>query len=165
VPVLSIPFDAFVGLVLANTGTEVTFPGYAREAATFAWCADGVTIANTLTLEWDKAQAEWGGVSSVQVWDSPAGGGVMFGATFPTSDPGPVHQYAIPRIQAGALAMQEAWLPVRGYGTGPFGTGHYVTGLTLRLVSAGVPLEITFDSSTHVCEPGTWAPGPFKAAA
>jgi hypothetical protein len=45
------------------------------------------------------------------------------------------------------------------YGVGPYGVGPYGT------ESLGVTVEITFDTSAHVCAPGTWAPGPFARAA
>ena len=56
--------------------------------------------------------------------------------------------------------LQASGNAMRGFGTGAFGTYAFgMTGTQFR-----VPLEKNF-VDLHVCEPGTWTPGPFAVAA
>jgi hypothetical protein len=168
---IATPFGCFVGLVSADTGTEVTmvsFGNYRRQPATMVLCADGVTIANLAAVEWQVAKRDWGPIDQVQLWDSPFGTAdtaVMFAGTFPTATVVDAAQYTILRIPPAGIAGIQAATPPRPYGTGAYGIGPYSTNRGLLLSGDGVLLEITFDRSGHVCEPGEWSPGPFQRAA
>lgn len=177
---LTFPLNCFVGLAVA--GVEVTVAGYVRQPATIVVCADGVTYANTASQQWQHATQSWGTIDTVQLWDAPSGGNLL--ASLPPQTPVLFNQYDIARIPACGLSM--TWAKAnRPFGTGKFGTFSY--GRTATLVAGGwvpiafgtglygvglyggyaigVLLERAFDQQTHICEPGTWAPGPFSLAA
>jgi hypothetical protein len=169
-PKLSVPFDAWVGLVTASTGQEVTavtYGNYTRQPAHMVWCADGVTIGNETTIVWGEALRDWGDITAVELWDAPSGGNRLptaLTAPLPVAAVVPVAQYSIARIPPAGLAVVFS-SPLRSFGTGPFGVGPYGTTRSFAVVGAGVQLEITFDTSGHVCAPGVWSPGPFARAA
>jgi len=168
------PFIAYVALVVA--GNEVTGNGYVREPALFTYCADGETIANAATIVWPKATGNWGAIDEVEIWDDPTAGNLL--GTF-TVEGGSVvvAMYARARIPAAGIAGVRIPAP-RPYGTLTYGIGRYATlGNVVGIGSgAGSPygvgpygvgpyaaltkgalLELTFDTSQHVCGAGTWA--------
>jgi hypothetical protein len=181
---LTIPLDAWVGLVAVGSATEVAGNNYTRQPVHLEYCADGVTVANLAAVQWQQAKPlAWGAIDLVDIWDSQTGGTLL--ATLETDMIVTVSQYAIPRIPPAGIAMVRMPGP-RPFGTGTFGTLRYGTANVLYPIGSdvgspygvgpygvgpyetlpvGVPLEITFDTSQHVCEPGTWAPGPFRYAA
>jgi hypothetical protein len=188
---LTFPLACFVGLAVG--GVEVTVAGYTRQAATLAYCADGITIANTTSLQWPHATAFWGAINTVTLWDTT---GTLFG-TLPTVTPVLIAMYDIARISAGGIAIvhQEVVRPFgsRQFGASAYGavssflpaavmpSGFLFVGSSSRGFGMGgfgvggyagdtdlhlVPLERAFDQSqVHVCAPGVWAPGPFALAA
>ena len=160
--VITVPFDAWFGLVADGSDTEVAGHGYTRQPAHFVYTADGVTIANTAAIQWQKATRDWGGIDLVDIWDSETGGTLL--GTLSTATAVDVFQYAIARISPAGIsvAIQTSGRP---YGTGTYGTLRYATYDHLVPTGSGVVLEITFDTSTHSCSTGVWAPGPFKVAA
>ena len=200
---LTLPLACFVGLAIG--GAEVTVAGYTRQPTTLAYCEDGVTIANTASLQWSRAMASWGTIDTVLLYDMT---GAQI-ASLPALSPIQIRMYDIARIPASGIVVVA--IPVaRAFGTGRFGTSVYgansgygpvitpgVFGaqglggadgtpgafsargydIPVRGVMAmgtfgpagygttgGVPLQRAFDNQ-HACEPGTWAPGPFAAAA
>jgi hypothetical protein len=179
---LSFPLACWFGLLDADTGDEITQPSYAREPATLVYCVDGVTIANLAAVQWPAAGEDWGVNDVVGVWDAPALG-ILLGALATVGNI-PIPQYAIARIPPGGVQLTLAPVP-RGFGTGQFGTGGF--GVANGLIGVGtgvgtpyglgpygvgpygtdvqgVTVEITFDTSAHVCAPGQWAPGFARAA-
>lgn len=182
-PVLSIPFLGFVGLVDSHTGAEITQPSYARVGATFDYCLDSTTIANLASAQWPQAREDWGVIDEVQVWDSATGGTLL--GTLVTAELVAVPMYARARMQASGITSVLA--PVlRPFGTLTFGTGRYGTEVGLQAIGSGVGsaynvgpygagpyetltqgvvLEITFGAAAHVCQPGQWQPGPWALAA
>jgi hypothetical protein len=182
--VVSIPFDGWAGLVAVGSDTELAGNGYTRQPAHFEYCADGVTIANLAAIQWDKATLDWGDIDLVDIWDSATGGNLLGSMT--TAVIIDVFQYAIARIPPAGIAGVRV-PALRTFGTGTFGVGRYATAEGIQAAGTGVPtaygvpapygigpygttsrgvlLEITFDTSQHVCEPGIWSPGPFKWAA
>ncbi|HEY2621194.1 MAG TPA: hypothetical protein VGI78_27910 [Acetobacteraceae bacterium] len=183
--VLTIPFDAFVGLVPVGSSAELAGNGYARQAAHFEYAADGVTICNVAAIQWQAAKPlTWGAIDLVELWDAPTGGSSI-STLLPTSATVLVSQYAIARIPPAGIQVVQKRAP-RPFGTSTFGVGRFGTGTAVypigsgigspygvggygvgpyETLSIGVPLEITFDTSQHVCEPGEWLPGPFQRAA
>ena len=132
---------------------------YVRQPAVLDYCQDGITIANLDSIQWQHAQAPWGTIDGVEIWDALAGGAQLgdVGALTPLA----VAQYDIVRIPASGLAMTYAPSP-RPFGTGTFGT--FPFGTYLAFFAVTVALERAFNP-THACAPGTWAPGPFSRAA
>jgi hypothetical protein len=154
---LTFPLACFVGLAVA--GTEVTAAGYVRQPCTLALCGDGITYANTASLQWQHAAQPWGALDTVQIWDT-AVGGARLGLLTPLAAV-TIAQYDIARIPASGLAVTYDKAS-RPYGTGRFGTFAY--GTMRAFTATSVLLERGFDQQ-HVCSPGTWAPGPFSLAA
>ena len=183
----SIPWSGWLGLGVGVDGTEIAsgVGGYARMPVTFDWTADGITVANEETVEWPIATADWGHVTSVLIYDAPTGGVWCGEATTTISLSVTMYQRA--RLQAGAFWAQFGATPT-AFGTWTWGVGRY--GARTFLFPTGIPgigvpyntggygfgpyqmpesgtalLEVTFDTSQHVCEPGTWAPAPYSLAA
>jgi hypothetical protein len=144
-----------IGLSVA--GAEITIAGYARQPATLAYAADGVTLANTETIAWPAATAAWGVIDGVLLFDAT---GASLGPPLTVAAPVAIGQYDQARIPAGGIVVTEVTLP-RGYGTGGFGTSVY--GAYQGLAGTAVVERIWDDR--HVCAPGTWTPGPFSYAA
>lgn len=161
-PTFTVPVLVYVGLISQTTGVEIVQKGYTRRPALFNYLADGVSIANATTVQWTVATSPWGIITYVQVWDLPSGG-ASFGS-FPALAPNVfVDRGDIPRIQAGDIAITTAAAP-RGFGTGGFGTFGFAGPTLARVligVAGGVPVEITFDDTGHVCAPGTWTMNPY----
>jgi hypothetical protein len=163
--VLSAPFDCFVGLRDADTGeelTRITFGAYTRVPGHFAFTADGITIANSAAIVWPIAASDWGGIDAALLWTGPtlAEPGDLL-ATVPATQLVDTPMYARIRIPPAGISGLIVTVP-RPYGIGTYGTGRYGTNNTLDGTAV---LELTFDTSGHVCAPGTWAPGPFAAVA
>jgi hypothetical protein len=181
---ITFPLACFVGLAVGEI--EVAVAGYTRQPATLAYCADGVTIANTTSLQWPHATAFWGAINTVSLWDTA---GTLFG-TLPTVTPVGIAMYDIARIPAAGIIVLFVGSSSRGFGTGNFGTFNFGTrpvfqpagavpsGFGMGGFGVGgyaatgdtdlhlVPLERAFDQSqVHVCAPGVWVPGPFSQAA
>ena len=159
---VTIPLACWIGLAVA--GAEVSGGSYARMPATLVYAVDGTTVANNATIEWPEASAGWGAIDSVQVWDAATAGNLLLSLS--TAAVVTVAPYAIARISdADIQALLLPPLP-RPYSMGPFGVGKFSTNYDhLGAATQPVLLEITFDTSAHVCGPGQWAPGPWKAAA
>ena len=162
-PVLTVPFAAYVGLYSDAKGMELAGRDYARQPATFVYCADGITVANPVAIEWRAATWDWSPVTQAQLWDSPTGGSILYQiGQLLLPEPVVVPQYAIARIPPAGLALtlnQHS----RPYGVGPYGVGPY--GTYNPLEASSVNLLITFDTTLHQCGPGAWLPGPFRRAA
>ena len=176
---LALPLACFVGL--STQGAEVAATGYARQPTTLMLCEDGVTISNLASIQWPHALASWGVIDTVLIQDMATGG--MLLVALPTVTPTLIGQYDIARIPAAGITMFWVKVITRGFGTGRFGTSvfgpfsHFAALPPVAFgmggfgmfgyasgVPAGVPLQRAFDNQ-HACEPGTWAPGPFAAAA
>jgi hypothetical protein len=179
-----VPFDAFVALLSATTGVEITGGNYAREPASFEYTADGITIANLAAIQWDIAALDWGTIGSVELWDAVTGGNLLTTA-LPTAIALDVTQYAIARIPPAGIQMVARGAP-RTFGTGPWGVDRFMTTSVIVPVGSGigspyslggygvgpyetlpfgVALQITFNP-VALCSHGTWAPvGPFGLAA
>jgi hypothetical protein len=155
---LYFPLDCFVGLAVA--GTEVGVTGYVRQPVTLAYCEDGVTIANTASLQWQHAMYTWGVIDTVQLWVALSAGPLL-GSLTPLA-PIEIRQYDIARIPASGLAVTYDTIS-RPYGTGSHGTYGYGTSPLFTTVT--VVLERAFEQQQNLCSPGTWAPGPFALAA
>jgi hypothetical protein len=154
---LHFPLACFVGL--ATGGAEVTMTGYVRQPTVLVACADGVTYANPISLQWQHATQGWGNLDTVQLWDAAVVGNLL--GSVPAGAPVTINQYDIARIPASGLAVTYDKIN-RPFGTGTFGTFAYGT---QRLFNASaVLLERAFDQQ-HVCALGIWSPGPFALAA
>lgn len=184
---LTIPLSCWVSLFDAVTGNEVTrstYGGYARVPATLVYCADGVSFANPVAIQWNQALRSWGTISAVMLFDAETGGNEL-STPLPTAGLVTIPQYSRPRIPPAGILGTFGSQP-RPFGVGPYGTDRY--GTWQRVVAtAGVPLLLTF-APEHVCgagawQPaedcgagvwappafvpgsGTWAPGPFRGVA
>ena len=155
--ILHFPLPCFVGLAVG--ANEVAVAGYVRQPTVLTVRADGVTYANPVSLQWQHATQGWGVIDTVQLWDAAAGGNLL--GSVPVGAPVTINQYDIARIPASGLAVTYDTIN-RPYGTGTFGTFAYGTQRVFNPVA--VLLERAFDQQ-HVCEPGTWSPGPFALAA
>lgn len=79
---MTMPVSVFAGLCLAappptagTGGTEIVGNGYQRMAVVFALIAPPPTIAaNTPTIEFPVATADWGGIGFFEIWDALVGG-------------------------------------------------------------------------------------------
>lgn len=78
------PANLFVGLYTASTGLEANNPtaevsggAYVRKAVTFG-AASGGSAANSATVTFDVATANWGTVTHVAVLDASTSGNVLF---------------------------------------------------------------------------------------
>jgi hypothetical protein len=175
---ITAPYAGFVGLAVG--GAEVSGGSYVREPVNLVTSADGVTLANDATIEWPIATADWGIIDHVQIWDAATAGTSL--VTLSTHVPLAIAQYAIARIPDAGMTLEILQTPPRKYSLGPYSFGPFSTNRNLApttvgapsawgvgpygtnafgIAPAGVLLELTFDTSTHVCEPGTWLPGPF----
>jgi hypothetical protein len=157
---LSFPLTCWLGLLDVGTINEITQPSYARQPATLAYCADGVTIANLAAVQWRAAGEDWGNVDAVDVWDAPTAGTLL--VSLLTTEVLAVPKYAIARIPPAGLQMVQ--IPaLRGFGTGRFGTGGFATGTGLGPVSIGPP-----PVSTSIPTPygmGLYGAGPYAGEA
>jgi hypothetical protein len=163
--VLAAPFSAYVGLQSADTGqeiTRITYGNYARVLAEFDLCADGVTIANAAAIQWPIAGSDWGAVNAALLWTGStlAQPGQLL-STVPTTAIVDIEQYSRARVAPAGISGVIIVAP-RPYGIGSYGTGRYGTG---NVLSGSAVLALTFDTGQHVCEVGTWAPGPIQVAA
>jgi hypothetical protein len=158
----SFTFPLACWMALQIGGTEIVGHGYARQPVTMDVAEDGVTIANTATVQFPMATANWGILDTVTLWDSATGGNLL--GTGAAATPLLIQMYDRARVPAAGFDATQVSTPI-GFGVGPFGIGHYATTRDLQVGADGVVLERTFDTSQHVCEPGTWAPGPFSVAA
>jgi hypothetical protein len=170
---------------IAGSPLELSGGGYVRLPAVFEYIAEGVFAANTETLEWPTATAQWSDIAFAQVWDAATGGNLL--TSTQTIGVGSVPQYARVRISAGAFEIYQ--LPQNlPYGRSGFGTGPYTTNFIVGQIQAvpfgwgtfgnmlyqqypnttvpGVPLLLTF-AQDALCgnQPGVWTPGPFDLAA
>lgn len=68
----------------ADTGTEVSGGGYARQAVTFAAPSDGAT-SNTADITFPEATASWGTVTHVGIRDAATAGNLLFHAALTVS--------------------------------------------------------------------------------
>ena len=157
-------FTCFVGLAIK--GAEVTVSGYARQPVSLVYCDDGETLANLTSVQWPHALASWGVIDGVLLEGALVDGQLL--ASVPVATPVLIDQYDIARIPAAGVLVINSGIPPaalhRPYGTLGFGTNAFGPYLTLNGISAIV--ERAFDQQdVHVCEPGTWAPGPFAQAA
>lgn len=156
--ILTFPLSCFVGLAVG--ANEVTVAGYARQPVTLEYTANAVNIGNLASLQWQHATQSWGTIDTAQFWDVVTGGNLL--GTVSVATPLLIAQYDIARVPASGIDVTYDKV-ARPYGTGTFGTFGF--GTTRVFNSAGVLLERAFDQQTHICEPGTWSPGPFSLAA
>ena len=156
---VTFPLSCFVGLAVA--GTEVTADGYVRQPIVLATAADGFTVSNLASVQWQHATQPWGIINTVQLWVAAIAGELL--GSVPTIAPVNISQYDIARIPASGLALTYDTVS-RGYGTGGYGTFSYGTARVFNTVTGGVLLERAFDQQ-HACAPGVWTPGPFSLAA
>lgn len=61
----------------ADTGTEVTGGGYARQAITFSAPSDGETT-NVADVIFPEATANWGNITHIGIRDAATGGNLLF---------------------------------------------------------------------------------------
>lgn len=61
----------------ADTGTEVTGNGYARQSITFGAPSNGVS-SNTAAIEFPQATGSWGTVSYVGIRDASTSGNLLY---------------------------------------------------------------------------------------
>ena len=76
------PTNVYTALFLtdpteAGTGTEVTGSGYSRKIATFNAPSNGVT-QNSANIEFNQANATWGSVGWVGLYDALTGGNLLY---------------------------------------------------------------------------------------
>lgn len=76
------PSTVYVGLFTtdptdAGTGTEVSGGSYARQSATFAAPASGVS-ATSAYVQFPQATASWGTITHVGIFDALTGGNLMY---------------------------------------------------------------------------------------
>jgi hypothetical protein len=135
---------------LAVGGVEVTAADYARRPITLATTVDGVTLANTASIEWPYARTPWGTIDGILLWEIQTAGVQL--ALLPTAAL-TIRRYDIARIPAGGIAVTYGGAP-RPYGVGRYGAGTY--GLSQAFGAVSAVLERGFDDH-HVCAPGTWA--------
>ena len=83
------PAAVYVGLFTsdptdANTGTEVTDSGYARQQAAWTPASGGVS-ENSTTLTFGPAAANWGTITHFAVFDAPTNGNMLYHGQVATS--------------------------------------------------------------------------------
>jgi hypothetical protein len=61
----------------ADTGTEVSGNGYARQSVTFSAPSDGAT-SNSAAVEFPQATGSWGTVAYIGLRDASSGGNLLF---------------------------------------------------------------------------------------
>jgi hypothetical protein len=76
------PATVYLGLYTsdptdADTGTEVTGNGYARQSITFGAPSDGVST-NSAAIEFPQATGSWGTVAYVGIRDASTSGNLLF---------------------------------------------------------------------------------------
>jgi len=76
------PTTVYLGLYTsdptdADSGTEVTGNGYARQAITFGAPSNGVT-SNTAAIEFPQATGSWGTVTHIGIEDALTGGNLLY---------------------------------------------------------------------------------------
>lgn len=131
----------------AAGGTEVAGGGYTRIAATFSMLSATIA-ANSGTVEFPPATADWGDVGYFEIWSAATGGDRLYwGALVDPTDP--LNQLALTiaagdsvRFSAGALSVEVA--EISTLATGPYLplTGGNVTGPTV-FSAAGTGLSVT----------------------
>lgn len=87
----------------ADTGTEVSGGGYARQEVTCGAPADGV-CSNSAEIKFPAASAPWGTVSHVGVRDAAEGGNLLYHAPASPAKPYDVGDQFV--MDAGALTIQ-----------------------------------------------------------
>lgn len=157
---LVFPLACFTSL--AVSGAEVAVAGYARRPTTLAYTADGVTVANTTSLQWPYATASWGTLDTVALYDAPTGGKRL--AVLAAVMPIEIRQYDAARIPAAGIVLIYVAV-TRPYGAAGFGVDAFGFSRGLWPATAAVPIERVFGQQQHVCVPGIWAPGPCALAA
>lgn len=60
----------------ADTGTEVSGGGYARQAATFTVSTN--SASNSVEVDYGQASANWGNVTHFAIYDATTGGNLLF---------------------------------------------------------------------------------------
>lgn len=83
------PATVYVGLYTtdptdANTGTEVSGNGYARQTATFAAPSNGVSTTSA-TIEFPQATGSWGTVAYFGIFDASTSGNLLIHGALTTS--------------------------------------------------------------------------------
>jgi hypothetical protein len=61
----------------ADTGTEVSGNGYARQSVTFSAPSDGAT-SNSAAVEFPQATGSWGTVAYIGLLDASSGGNLLY---------------------------------------------------------------------------------------
>jgi hypothetical protein len=172
------PLSCWMGLAIG--ADELAGRGYARQPVTYQLTADGYSASSATTVQWPEAVTNpWGRIDTVTLWDSAVGGNQI--GTGLAITPVYIDLYDRARVQAGGFTVVPISHPF-GFGLGGFGLNRYATVQDLEPIGSGigspygvgpygvgpyaaleqgVMLERTFDTAQHVCQPGTWAPGPF----
>lgn len=68
----------------ADTGTEVTGGGYARQPVTFSAPSNGAT-SNSANVTFPQATANWGNVTHIGIRDAATGGNLLYYTTLTTA--------------------------------------------------------------------------------
>jgi hypothetical protein len=113
---LAFPLACFTGLAVG--GVEVAIAGYARWPTVLAYTADGVTVANTASLQWPYATASWGVLDTVLIYDAPTGGNQL--AVLAAITPIEIRQYDAARIPAAGIVLSYL-AAARPYGAAKYG--------------------------------------------
>ena len=86
----------------ADTGTEVSGGGYARQSATFGAPSNG-SASNNAAVEFPQATANWGTIGWVGIRDAASGGNLLYHAPLVSSKV--IETGDIFRIAAGSLTV------------------------------------------------------------
>jgi hypothetical protein len=109
------PLTLYVGLITAltdgetGTVTEVTGGSYARVArnpldANWNVSTTTGTTANTATIQFPEATADWGTVTSLGIWDAATGGNLLIYSALTITRT--ITNGTTPSFGAGALTFQ-----------------------------------------------------------
>jgi len=86
----------------ANTGTEVSGGGYARQPVTFNAPTNG-QVTNASDILFPVATASWGTVTHVGIYDAQTGGNLLFSGALTTSKTISANDQL--KIAAGSLSI------------------------------------------------------------
>ena len=86
----------------ADTGTEVSGNGYARQSVTFSSPSNGAT-SNSAAVEFPQATGSWGTVAYIGLRDASSGGNLLYHTPLDASKT--IATGDVFRISAGSLAV------------------------------------------------------------
>jgi hypothetical protein len=101
------PTTVFVALYTtdptdADTGTEVSGNGYARQSVTFSAPSNGAT-SNSAAVEFPQATGSWGTVAYIGLRDASSGGNLLYHTALDASKT--IATGDVFRISAGSLSV------------------------------------------------------------